>query len=57
METGKTEQVFTFCCGGKKCPVVKITKDNVQIGEEGNLCILKTEDWESLKKKILEGKI
>ena len=31
--------------------------DHVRIGEEGNLCTLKKEEWESLREKILRGEL
>jgi hypothetical protein len=37
--------------------VVKIDEERVEIGEEGNLCVLKKNEWETLKKKILEKEL
>ncbi len=39
------------------CPVVKLEEDFVRIGEEGNLCTLKREEWESLRAKIFRGEL
>jgi len=46
-------KVITLCSGESCCPVVKIYDERVEIGEEGNLCILKKKEWEALKSKIL----
>jgi len=46
-------KIVTLCREGSCCPVVKIEKDYVEIGEEGNLCKLTTSEWETLKSKIL----
>ncbi|MBI2831714.1 MAG: hypothetical protein HYX79_05610 [Chloroflexi bacterium] len=48
-------KIVELCREGSCCPVVKIGKDRVEIGEEGNLCVLKKEEWETLKEKILKG--
>ena len=40
-------------CGKGHCPVIKIADDRVEIGEEGNLCVLSKDEWETLKQKIL----
>ena len=46
-------KTITLCSAGSCCPVVKIFNDKVEIGEQGNLCVLKLEEWETLKSKIL----
>ncbi len=46
------EKIVSLCSAGSCCPVVKITDDKVEIGEEGNLCVLKLDEWEALKSKI-----
>jgi len=46
-------KTITLCSAGSCCPVVKIFNDKVEIGEQGNLCVLKLEEWENLKSKIL----
>ena len=50
------KKVMNLCSGCGKCPVIKITKREVRIGEKGNLCVLNKKEWEVFKKKILEGK-
>ena len=46
-------KIVTLCsAAGGCCPAVKITEDHVEIGEEGNLCVLTTGEWEILKSKI-----
>jgi len=50
-------KIVTLCKEGSCCPVVKITDDRVEIGEKDNLCILTTEQWESLKAKILNEEL
>ena len=39
------------------CPVVKLADDHVEIGEEGNLCVLTPDEWETLKSKILNKEL
>ncbi|MFC2022688.1 hypothetical protein ACFLTL_00790 [Chloroflexota bacterium] len=46
-------KIVNLCSSGSCCPVVKISDDQVEIGEEGNLCILTVGEWETLKSKIL----
>lgn len=50
-------KVVTLCSCCDKCPVVKVAEDHVEIGEAGNLCTLKKEDWEVLKQKVLSGEL
>ncbi len=50
-------KVITLCSQGSCCPVVKLGDDHVEIGEEGNLCVLKLSEWETLKAKILSQEI
>lgn len=45
-------KIVTLCSRGSCCPVVKLADDHIEIGEEGNLCILSTAEWETLKNKI-----
>ncbi len=47
-------KLVTLCSSGSCCPVVRIEDKWVEIGEEGNLCILTIEQWETLKEKILK---
>jgi hypothetical protein len=44
-------------CNSGCCPVVKIDKDSVEIGEKDNLCVLSSSEWETLKQKILNKEI
>ena len=46
-------KIVTLCREGSCCPVVKIMEDRVEIGEAGNLCVLKKSEWETLKAKIM----
>ena len=46
-------KIVTLCSQGSCCPVVKLADDHVEIGEEGNLCVLKLDEWEALKTKVL----
>ena len=46
-------KIVTLCSCGSCCPVVKVADDHVEIGEEGNLCILTKSEWDTLKNKIL----
>lgn len=50
-------KIVTLCGDKSCCPVVKISDKQVEIGEEGNLCVLKMEEWETLKSKILSQEI
>ena len=45
-------------CGDKGCcPVVEVDDCEARIGETGNLCTLKKDEWETLKSKIKTGEI
>jgi len=48
-------KLVTLCNSGTCCPVVRIKETQVEIGEEGNLCVLTPEQWEALREKILRG--
>lgn len=50
-------KIVNLCSDGSCCPVVKITDDKVEIGEEGNLCVLKLDEWEALRSKILDKEL
>ena len=50
-------KIVSLCGGSSCCPVVKITGEKVEIGEEGNLCVLKPDEWETLKAKVLAEEI
>ncbi len=47
----------TLCGERGCCPAVEILEDHVKIGEEGNLCVLKKEEWAALRSKILSGEL
>lgn len=44
-------------CGKGCCPRVEISGDQIRIGEEGNFCILKKEEWAALKEKVLNREL
>lgn len=48
-------KIISICGSCGQCPVVKVGDDRVEIGEEGNLCSLTIDQWETLKQKILDG--
>ncbi|MFC2045311.1 hypothetical protein ACFLUH_01360 [Chloroflexota bacterium] len=50
-------KIVTLCSSGSCCPVVKLGDDRVEIGEEGNLCVLTSDEWQTLKSKILDKEI
>ncbi|MBI4440915.1 hypothetical protein HY639_01995 [Candidatus Woesearchaeota archaeon] len=50
-------KIVNLCQSCDKCPVVEVTDSAVNIGEKGNLCTLKYEEWESLRQKILSGEL
>jgi hypothetical protein len=50
-------KIVTLCKEGSCCPVVKLTGDHIEIGEEGNLCTLTLQEWETLKEKILKNEL
>jgi hypothetical protein len=50
-------KIVTLCSAGTCCPVVRVADDHIEIGEEGNLCVLTSEQWETLKSKILSKDI
>jgi len=54
---GEEMKVIKLCSCGSCCPVVQVATDHVKIGEEGNLCVLTMDEWETLKSKILSKEI
>lgn len=50
-------KVVNLCSCGSCCPVVKVADDRVEIGEEGNLCTLTINEWETLKNKVLNKEV
>ena len=51
------EKIVSLCGSCSQCRVVRVKEGEVEIGEEGNLCVLTREEFEALKKKILEGEL
>ena len=54
---GEGMRIVNLCSSGSCCPAVRVAADHVEIGEEGNLCILTLDEWETLKSKILSKEI
>jgi hypothetical protein len=50
-------KVVRLCSASGGCPVVKITDEQVEIGEKNNTCVLTKEQWEILKDKILKKEL
>ena len=50
-------KIVSLCREGSCCPVIKITDEEVEIGEKGNICVLTKEQWETLKEKILKKEL
>ena len=50
-------KVVSLCSAGSCCPVVKITSEQVEIGEKDNTCVLTMAQWETLKDKILKKEL
>jgi hypothetical protein len=50
-----TSKIVTLCANASCCPVVEITGNDVRIGEAGNLCVLKPDEFATLKQKIKAG--
>ncbi len=50
-------KIVNLCGQDSCCPVVKIADEQVEIGEQGNVCVLTNSEWESLREKILNGEI
>ncbi len=50
-------KIVNLCKDGGCCPVVKLDGDKVEIGEDGNLCVLTGEEWTVLKQKVLDGEL
>ena len=50
-------KVVSLCSSCSSCPVVRIADDKVGIGEEGNLCVLTSSQWETLKEKIIKKEL
>jgi len=50
-------RIVSLCQPGSCCPVVKITDNQVEIGEKDNTCVLTKTQWETLKEKILKREL
>jgi len=50
-------RVVKLCQEGSCCPVVKVMKARVEIGEKGNTCTLTKPQWETLREKILKKEL
>jgi len=57
LKGGAEMKIVDLCSCGSCCPVVNLADDHVEIGEEGNLCVLTLDEWESLKRKILNNEM
>jgi len=44
-------------CSSGCCPMVVVDNDKVQIGEEGNICTLRKDEWNALVDKVLTGEL
>jgi len=45
-------------CGLKSCcPAVEVVDDVVKVGEEGNLCVLKRSEWNTLVDLIVNKQL
>ena len=50
-------KIVTLCQAGSCCPVVKLTDENIEIGEKDNICVLTKSEWETLKRKIINEEL
>lgn len=46
-----------LCKEGHCCPAVQFSGDEVRIGEDANLAILRKEEWNILVEKIRSGEL
>ena len=53
----KNMKIVSLCRESSCCPVIKITDEQVEIGEKGNICVLTKEQWKTLKEKILKKEL
>jgi hypothetical protein len=56
-EESRKMKIVTLCSSGSCCPVLKIGETQVEIGEEGNLCVLTMEQWQTLKDKVVKSEV
>ena len=52
-----TTRTFYLCEEKGCCPAVEVGENEVKIGEDGNLCTLKKEEWDTLVSKIKSNEI
>jgi hypothetical protein len=50
-------KIVKLCKEGSCCPEVKITEAQVEIGENDNVCVLTTAQWQILREKILSNEL
>jgi hypothetical protein len=50
-------KVVRLCQEGSCCPVVRVMKAGVKIGEKGNSCTLTKSQWGTLKEKVLKKEL
>ena len=48
---------MSLCPGCSHCPEVDVRADEVRIGEEGNLAVLKKDEWNVLVELIQSGRL
>jgi len=54
---GRKMKAVKLCQEGSCCPEVKVYDSKVEIGEDDNTCVLTIEQWEILKRKVLNQEI
>jgi len=50
-------KIVAICKEGSCCPVVEVDENEVRIGEEGNLCCLNKNQWNTLVEKVKSGEL
>ena len=53
----REEIVVKLCKEGSCCPEVRVSENEVRIGEDSNVCSLTREQWDILKEKILKKEL
>ncbi len=51
------EKKVYLCKDGGCCPAVQFSRNEVRIGEDQNLAVLKKEEWNILVEKIRAGEL
>ena len=54
---GINMKTVKLCREGSCCPAVNVFSDRVEIGEDENICVLTSDQFEILKEKILSKEI